>query len=199
MGVGPRVARVPSPNAKAETDDQDGPPRAALIAALGLAVAAVVGILVVAIVHQATPTQRPVAIVALPAPQADGAACRALSGGLPERLGDYVRATVAQPAPAGAAAWRPDDAARADSDPVILRCGLERPTDFVVGTPVQMVDDVAWFRVADTGRTTWIAVDRPAYVALTLPDQSGATPIQLISTAISKAMPAVAVSPGPPR
>jgi hypothetical protein len=166
-----------------------------MIAALVVAVAAVIGILVVAALHVKTPQQRPVAIVAIPAPQADGDACLALSDALPDGLGDYRRAPVAQPAPAGAAAWRQDSG----GEPVILRCGLDRPTDFVAGTPVQMVDSVAWFHIADTGRTTWIAVDRPVYVALTLPDGSGPTPIQLISGAVAKAMPAVPVKPGPAR
>jgi hypothetical protein len=166
-----------------------------MVAAIVVAVAAVVGILVVAALHVKTPEQRPVAIVSIPAPQADGDACRALLDALPDRLGDYGRAAVAQPAPAGAAAWRRDSG----DDPVILRCGLDRPTDFVAGAPVQMVDAVAWFHIADTGRTTWIAVDRPVYVALTLPDGSGPTPIQLISGAVAKAMPAVAVNPGPAR
>ena len=166
-----------------------------LIAAAAVAVCAVIGILVVAALHRKTPEQRPVAIVAIPAPQADGQACQALLKALPDQLDDYRRAAVAQPAPAGAAAWRRD----ADGDPVILRCGLDRPADFVAGAPVQMVDDVAWFRIADTGRTTWIAVDRPVYVALTRPDGSGPTPIQLISTAVAKAMPAAAVNPAPPR
>lgn len=178
-----------------EPEDRDGPPRAVLIAAVAVAVGAVIGILVVAGLHRKTPEQRPVAIVAIPAPQADGQACRALLNALPDQLDDYHRAAVAQPAPAGAAAWRRD----ADGDPVILRCGLDRPADFVAGAPVQMVDDVAWFRIADTGRTTWIAVDRPVYVALTLPDGSGPTPIQLISTAVAKAMPAAAVNPAPLR
>ncbi|MCW2592416.1 MAG: hypothetical protein JWQ86_4843 [Mycobacterium sp.] len=178
-----------------EPADPDGPPRAVMVAAIVVALAAVVGILVVAAIHVKTPEQRPVAIVAIPAPQADGDACRALLDALPARLGDYDRAAVAQPAPAGAAAWQPN----ADGDPVILRCGLDRPTDFVAGTPVQMVDDVAWFHIADTGRTTWITVDRPVYVALTLPDGSGPTPIQSISAAVAKAMPAVAVNPGPAR
>jgi hypothetical protein len=56
---------------------------------------------------------------------------------------------------------------------------------------------VAWFRVADTGRTTWTTVDRPVYVALTLPDGSGPAPIQLVSQALARAMPAVAVNPRP--
>ena len=90
---------------------------------------------------------------------------------------------LAEPAPVGAAAWQADP----DAEPVILRCGLERPVDFVAGTPLQVVDDVDWFRIGDEGRSTWITVDRPVYVALTLPDGSGPTPIQLISTAVAKA------------
>jgi hypothetical protein len=62
-----------------------------------------------------------------------------------------------------------------------------------------VVDDVDWFRIGDEGRSTWITVDRPVYIGLTLPDGSGPTPIQLISEAVAKAMPAVPVNPGPVR
>ena len=50
---------------------------------------------------------------------------------LPEQLGDYRRAPAADPAPAGAAAWQ----AAPDAEPVVLRCGLDRPAEFVVGAP----------------------------------------------------------------
>jgi len=179
-------------------DLADGPPRGAVFAAIGVAVAAIVGLFVFVAVRHTPPQRSPVAIVSVDAPQAGGDACRTLLDGLPDRLGDYARAAVAQPAPEGAAAWQRDDD-RDRSDTVILRCGLEQPLDFVAGSPVQMVDEVAWFRVADTGRTTWTTVDRPVYVALTLPDGSGPSPIQLISTAVAKAMPAVPVAPGPVR
>ncbi len=66
---------------------------------------------------------------------------------------------------------------------VILRCGLDRPAEFVLGSPLQVVDAVSWFEIVDQGRSTWFAVDRPVYVALTLPAGSGPTPIQEISTA----------------
>ena len=52
---------------------------------------------------------------------------------------------------------------------------------------------------ADDGRSTWFAVDRPVYVALTLPAGSGPTPIQEISRAIAKSLPAKAVDPAPVR
>ncbi|CAA0131563.1 Uncharacterised protein [Mycolicibacterium vanbaalenii] len=178
------------------SDTGDGPPRPLLIAALVVAVGAVVAVVVVAAVLQRSPPQQPVAIAAAPAPQADSPECGALVEALPEQLGDYSRAPVMDPAPAGAAAWRADGA----DDALILRCGLERPVGFVVGAPVQMVDAVQWFQVTDQaaqGRSTWFAVDRPVYVALTLPPDSGPTPIQAISTAITEVLPATAVRPGP--
>ncbi|EUA41245.1 hypothetical protein I549_2290 [Mycobacterium avium subsp. avium 2285 (R)] len=98
---------------------------------------------------------------------------------LPQRLGDYQRAPLEQPAPAGAAAWRTGP----DSEPVVLRCGLDRPAEFVAGSPIQVVDRVQWFAVrpdpqsaGDAGRSTWYTVDRPVYVALTLPSGSGRRP-----------------------
>ena len=174
-------------------ETRDGPPRALLIAALVVAVGAIIGILVFAALRQSPPGQQPVAIASVPAPKGDGAECRALLGALPEQLGDYHRAPAAQPAPAGAAAWT------AGGEPVILRCGLDRPAEFVVGSPLQVVDAVQWFELADQGRSTWFAVDRPVYVALTLPQGSGPTPIQEISEVIAKALPAKPIDPAPAR
>jgi hypothetical protein len=139
----------------------------------------------------------------VPAPEADSAECRTLVDALPEQLGDYRRAPAAQPAPPGAAAWA------AEGEPVILRCGLDRPAEFVVGSPIQVVDAVKWFRVGEAGaggdqpagqgHSTWFAVDRPVYVALTLPQGSGPTPIQEISAAIAKSLPTKSIDPAPPR
>jgi hypothetical protein len=180
---------------EALVDGRDGPPRAALIAAVVVAVGAVVAILVVAAVNQRTPPPQPVAIAAAPAPNADGAACRALMKVLPDTMGDYHRAAAVEPVPVGAAAWQAGPA----GDPVIVRCGVDRPDDFVTSSPLQVVDDVQWFRIPGDGRTTWVTVDRPAYVALTLPDGSGPDPIQLMSRAVTSAMPATALNPGPVR
>lgn len=173
--------------------DTDGPPRAMIVAALMVAVTAIGAILAIAATRQ--PADTPVAIVAVPAPQAGDPSCHTLLNAMPDSLGDYRRAAVAEPAPEGAAAWRTGPGA----EPVILRCGLDRPGDFVVGTPIQMVDDVSWFRVSDpgSGLTTWFTVDRAVYVALTLPDGSGPTPIQEISRVVSASLPARPVNPGP--
>lgn len=186
-----------------DADTHDGPPRALIIAAIVVAAGAIVGILVFAALRQAPPDQRPVAIASVPAPKAGSAECRALLDALPQQLGDYRRAAAADPAPAGAAAWT------ADGEPVILRCGLDRPAEFVIGSPIQVVDAVQWFRVgekgagnepaADQGRSTWFAVDRPVYIALTLPQRSGPTPIQTVSEVIAKSLPAKPINPAPVR
>ena len=172
--------------------DHDGPPRAVLIAAVVIAVAAAVAVLVIAQRRSATP---PVSLPAVAAPQAADPGCTSLLAALPDRLGEYRRTGIAFPAPPGTAAWRSGPR----TEPVVLRCGLERPDDFVVGTPLQVVDDVSWFRVAEADRATWFAVDRPVYVALTLPPDSGPTPIQDLSRAIASVLTATPIDPGPPR
>ncbi|HET6731171.1 DUF3515 domain-containing protein [Mycobacterium sp.] len=178
-----------------DSETSDGPPRAVLIAAIVVAVGAIIAVLVVAVLRQSPPGQQPVVIASAPAPKADSTECRTLLDALPEQLGDYRRAPVAQPAPAGAAVWQ----AGADTEPVVLRCGVDRPAEFVVGAPVQVVDTVQWFRVADEERSTWFTVDRAVYVALTSPPGSGPTPIQEISEVLAKALPAKAIDPAPAR
>jgi hypothetical protein len=185
------------------TADQDGPPRALIIAAVVVAVTAI-GVILVLAANLAAGRQapqhppEPVVLAAVPAPQAADPACQALIAALPQQLGNYQRAAVAQPAPQGAAAWL---AAR-DSAPVVLRCGLDRPDDFVVGSPIQVVDRVQWFEVTAqaTGenRSTWYTVDRPVYVALTLPSGAGPTPIQQLSEVIDRTLAAAPINPARP-
>lgn len=178
-----------------DAEEPDGPPRSLIIAAVGVAIAAVIVVLTFAATRQAAPPSRPVPIAAAPAPRAESPECQALLDAVPEQMGDYRRAEAAEPVPPGAAAWRADP----EADPVILRCGLERPVDFVVGAPLQVVDEVQWFEVRAHGSSTWFAVDRGTYVALTLPSDSGPTPIQLMSMTIARTMPAQPLDPGPPR
>lgn len=175
-------------------NDADGPPPIALIAALVVAVAAVGAALAFAAAHRpASQPDVPLRIAAVPAPQAGDAPCRAVLDALPQQLGDYRRAEIAAPAPQGVAAWTagPDGS-------VVVRCGLHRPADFVVGSPIQVVDHVQWFEVREGERATWYAVDREVYLALTLPPGSGPTPIQELSDLIDDTLGAVPIKPGPP-
>jgi hypothetical protein len=170
--------------------DADGPPRAALIAALLLAVVTVGAVLAIAATRRGQ--QQPVAIPTVAAPHASDSACRALLEALPQQLGEYRRAAVAPPAPEATAAWQADDAGV-----VVLRCGLARPADFAVGSAIQVVDAVQWFQSPTGDRSTWYAIDRPVYVALTLPPGSGPTPIQQLSELIEDTITAVPIDPAP--
>lgn len=178
--------------------DADEPPRVALIAALVTAIATAGVVLTIAVVHQRRPQPvGPVGVAAVPAPHVGDPACAALLAVLPARLGDYQRAPLAQPAPAGTAAWVQEGAA--GGEPVVLRCGLDRPADFALGSPIQVVNRVQWFQVRSDEHSSWYAVDRPVYVALTLPPGSGPAAIQQLSDLIETTVPAVPISPGPVR
>lgn len=175
-------------------NDVHEPRPLALIVALAVAVAAVGAALAVAAAHHpGSRPAEPVRVAAVPAPHADSADCRAVLDALPQQLGDYQRAELAAPAPQGAAAWTADD-----GEAVVLRCGLDRPADFVVGSPIQVVDHVQWFAVREGDRATWYVVDRTFYLALTLPPGSGPTPIQELSDLIADTVDAVPIRPGPP-
>ena len=178
-------------------DRPDGPPRAVLIGALAVAVVAAVAVLVIAAVQGRREPQPPLVVAAVPAPAAGSPECTKLVAAVPDRLGDYERASPADPVPPATAAWQ----AASGGEPIVLRCGLDRPLDFVVGAPIQIVNAVQWFSVSDAtdGRSTWFSVDRPVYVALTLPLTFGPTPIQQISDMIAATLPAQPISPGPPR
>jgi hypothetical protein len=180
-----------------ETALNDGPPRGLLIAAIGVAVSAVLAVLVIAWLESRPAPPRALVVPAVPVPQGNSAECAAVMAALPQRLGDYGRAQPAAPVPPATAAWHKGD----DDQPILLRCGVGQPADFVVGVELRVISDVQWFPVSekDTGRSTWFVVDRPVYVALTLPDGTGAAPLQQISGVIAAKLAAVPIRPGPPR
>ncbi|WP_081830255.1 DUF3515 domain-containing protein [Rhodococcus sp. UNC363MFTsu5.1] len=168
----------------------------ALIAvAVALPVALVVGVLVAAVMAGRDPIREPVALGTVPAPAAESPECAALIAALPENIGDFERAELRDPAPVGAAAWQADDLKE-----VVLRCGVDRPLEFNAASALQMVDAVQWFQVpGEEGldASTWFAVDRGVYVALTVPDGSGPTPLQDASSAITGALEQRPIDPAP--
>ncbi len=170
----------------------------ALIAtAVALPVALIVAVLIIAVVSRQNPVREPLALGGVPQPAATGGACTALLPALPAKLGDYTRAALAQPAPPGTAAWQLPDG----GDPIVLRCGLDRPAEFTKSAALQVINGVNWFEVRDpaSGNTsgTWYIVDRSTYIAVTMPDKAGPTPLQDISNTTAKALPAQPINPGP--
>ncbi|WP_430333337.1 DUF3515 domain-containing protein [Rhodococcus sp. ACT016] len=169
----------------------------ALIAtAVALPVALVVGVIAAAAIANRTPSKESVGLGPVEAPAAQSAECTDLMANLPENLGDYTRAELRDPAPEATAAWQP-----AEGDPVVLRCGLPRPPEFNQASPLSVVDDVQWFEISGAAQgidaSTWYAVDRGVYVAVTVPNGSGPTPLQDASAAIGQTLPPQPLDPAP--
>ncbi|NNH72628.1 DUF3515 domain-containing protein [Nocardia uniformis] len=184
-------------DAQVESPAESGRSPALIATAVALPIALLVGVLVMAFIARQNVSREPLALGSVPAPGATGPACTALLPELPATLGDYTDAELAQPAPAATKAWQLPEG----GDPIVLRCGLDRPLEFNRASPLQVVNGVSWFAVRDetTGASsgTWIAVDRGTYIAVTMADSAGPTPLQEISDAITKTIPEQPLDPGP--
>ncbi|MGH3899234.1 MAG: DUF3515 domain-containing protein [Pseudonocardiaceae bacterium] len=162
-----------------------GVPRWLLGIALTLPVALVVGVLIVAAQVRGRP-QDPVGLAGVPAPAAESADCMRLQAALPEKLdrgeqGALQRRQLAVPAPAGAAAW--------GEPPVVLRCGLDRPTDLTTTSRLLAISGVQFFTLPSPGTSTWVAVDRPVYIVVDLPPGTGSGALQQVATVIADTLP----------
>ncbi|MGF6880676.1 hypothetical protein ABIA39_000557 [Nocardia sp. GAS34] len=179
--------------------DDDGPKRSpALIAtAVALPVALIIAVLIIAVFQGSHVTRDPLALGSVPQPASSGPGCTALLPALPAKLGDYTRSELAKPAPPATVAWQLPDG----GDPIVLRCGLDRPAEFTKAAALQVVNGVNWFEVRDpaSGNTsgTWYIVDRSTYIAVTMPDKAGPTPLQDLSNTVTKVLPAQPLDPGP--
>ena len=140
--------------------------RTAIAISLGLALLLVIGAVVGARVYFNQVALQPVAMTDLPAPQADSQACASLIDDLPSDLHGHPRAELAEPAPAGAAAWRSSSTER-----ITLRCGVDIPAQYTDYAITEDIDGARWLRVDDitpqSTLATWYTVDRSPVVAVT--------------------------------
>ncbi|ASR34678.1 hypothetical protein BAY61_06450 [Prauserella marina] len=181
--------------------DTGAPPRVLIViaAALAAGLAVVVGFFGLtsgdtgdsgdsAAPSQDQPAQRgPLPLVSIPAPDADSPECASLLAELPRELESAGEALpkreLAEPAPDATAAWGFDN-------PVVLRCGLDRPPELTRTSDTRAINDVTWLQVpAEDGTATWYVIDRPVYVALTVPPDTGTGPLQLISDIVGTTLP----------
>jgi hypothetical protein len=141
-----------------------------------------------------TPPPRPtgpLALVAVDAPDAGNPSCATLVAALPATLPsngrELGRLPLAEPAPPAAAAWAGDR-----GEPVVLRCGLGKPAELGPTAALREISKVDWLPVEGDGATTWYTVDRPVYVALTIPADAGTGVVQEMSETIARTLPATA-------
>jgi hypothetical protein len=173
-------------------------PRPVLVVAIALAALLAVGVAVLGVLtagggppgpspQQEAARRGPLALPDEPAPQAGSAECSALVGALPQQMvvhgAPLPRRPLAAPAPASLA-W-----GDAQHDPVVVRCGVQRPAELQPTSQLTEVSGVEWLQRPEDGRSTWIAVDRPVYAAVTVPDDAGTGPLQDVSAAVAQKLP----------
>lgn len=133
---------------------------------LGMVVLLIVAALIGARIISDRAEQQPVAMSDLPAPSADSAECTQLIDTLPDTLLGHGRAEIAEPAPAGVAAWQ-----SSSSERVTLRCGVEVPFQYNDYAETEVIDGVEWLRIDDmtpeSDMSTWYSVDREHVIAVT--------------------------------
>ncbi len=141
------------------------------------------------------PDTRPLALAPVDAPDAAGPDCAALLAALPAELdaadGPFPTRTLAEPVPPGARAWA------AVPRPVVLRCGLPRPAELTPTSALLEVNGVRWLQlddgVPDPVVITYVAVDRPVYVVVTVPTAAGSGPLQQLADTVRTTLPATGV------
>lgn len=144
----------------------------------------------------AAPDTRPLAVVPVDAPAAESPECAALLGTLPRELpssdGPLPPRALAEPALPGVRAWA------AAPRPAVLRCGLARPAELSPTSALLEVDGVSWLPLSEPGPyplvTSYVVVDRPVYLVLTVPLQAGTGPLQSVSEAVRQTLPETPVA-----
>lgn len=130
----------------------------------------------------------PLALAPIPAPEATSPECAAVIDALPRELvvhGSPVpRRELAQPAPPAGVAW-----GDAGHDPITLRCGLDAPAELTPTSKLAEISGVSWLEISEGNQSSWLAADRPVYVALTVPEGSGTGPVQDISALLRETLP----------
>lgn len=182
-----RPGSPPSPSGKPAATD---PPRL-VIALIAVAIVLTVGAIVTGFVLAARmsanpgPDTGPVAVPAAPAPGAEGRYCAELMPELPDPLADQGRRKLIAPEPS-VAAW---------GDPaIILRCGLPDPAELTCAASLTRFSSadgtaVEWLRLSEGSATTYLAVDRPVRIAVTLPANGDISPVQQLTEVIGRVLP----------
>lgn len=156
--------------------------RAALIAtAVSVPATVVLALVFAQRTSPPAPTPRPSA----PSRGAE-AACRQLFVQLPDTLDGAPRNTPARGP--FVAAW--------GKSPILLRCGVPRPTQLAPYSTDQLIgsgDDLSvnWLPVTYGDATVWTTVDRSVYVAVSVPTSYATPPINALSNVIARTLPAV--------
>lgn len=169
----------------ASNTDTGAPSRRLILIAAGLAAALAIGVALAGLLSQSdspTPSRRPLPLVPILAPEADAPGCTSLVPNLPLELtsagSTLPRRELAAPPPPATVAW-------GAPDPIVLRCGLERPPELTPTAALRVINGVQWLQVPGDGSATWYVVDREVYAGLTVPENAGTGPLQQVSNTVA--------------
>jgi len=164
-------------------------PLTAVAVALPLLLAVVVAGLGIHARTTAGPDTGPLELPAVAAPQATTPACAAVLDALPAELpgtGGPMPPRELDPAVPGARAWV------AQPEPVVLRCGTDRPAELGPTSPLIVVNGVDWLPLTgapDARSDTYAVVDREVYLELSAPTETGPGPLQAVADAVGATLP----------
>lgn len=173
------------------SEPQTSPPRL-LIAVIVGGLVVTIGVIATVIVLAGriattaeAPDTGPVAVPAAPVPGAAGQWCTDFAEHYPDTLADRPRRELVASDPA-AAAW--------GDPPVIARCGLMDPAELTCAAPLTQMTDadgvtVAWLRLQDGADVTYIAVDRPVRIAVSLSVDAGIGAVQEMTEIVGRVLP----------
>ena len=140
--------------------------RTAIYVSLGIAIAMVVSVILGAKYVFTSTAQQPVALPPTPSEAADSPECAELVQALPDDFLGHPRAELADPAPAGAAAW-----ASSSEERVTVRCGVDMPQQYTEYSQTINVEGEEWLKVIDatpgSNLTTWYSTQHSPAVAVT--------------------------------
>jgi hypothetical protein len=178
-------------------------PALPVLIAIGLPLLLAVAVAVIAITARfggigapPPPDAGPLAVAPVDAPAATGPDCTSLLAALPAELsaadGALPPRPLAEPVQPGVRAWA------AAPRPVVLRCGLPRPVELTPTSALLEINGVRWLQlddgVPDPVVVTYVAVDRPVYLVLTVPTTAGSGPLQQVSDVVRETLPAAQVA-----
>ncbi|MDO5031497.1 DUF3515 domain-containing protein [Corynebacterium sp.] len=145
--------------------------RTAIYIALGLSLVMVVAVIFGAKFVYENVAKAPVAMAPVQSDHADSPECAAAIEAAPKELMGQPRAEIAEPVPAGAAAW-----ASNSEEKVTLRCGVDLPLQYTEYSQTEDVEGEAWLQVKDmtpgSDLTTWYSTERFPVLAVTTFDDS---------------------------
>jgi len=167
-----------------ETGREDARLSPALIATLVAVPVAVIALFITfaAIKSSNRPDADPIPVESYSLAQGEGAdQCPAFIKALPDTLGDFTDKSV----DGTTVRWT-----QADSEPIVLRCGVTRPAELAPTSSLQVIDPVQWFMtdtIEDRGQV-YVCVDHRPYIAMWIPVGAGNAPLTDVSNLIARTL-----------